>query len=153
MTARRSFDPLPRPMWGLLRGVFDSLLLEAAKDAGATIHQPVRCESAERVDGGWRCGCVISPTIESISILAATSSSPMGNRPWANLRRRRRVISGSRRISTDVDGPRDTIELFATSGSYGGLAASKADGGTRRSACRRNSSSGPAATSGVCSTT
>lgn len=36
---------LPRPMWGLSRHALDGMLLDAARRAGATIRQPVRCES------------------------------------------------------------------------------------------------------------
>src|SRR3954470_11060107 len=35
---------LARPMWGLSRSMLDTLLLDAARDAGAVIHQPARCE-------------------------------------------------------------------------------------------------------------
>src|SRR6185437_6523364 len=34
---------LPLPMWGLSRFALDAALLEAARQAGAEIHQPARC--------------------------------------------------------------------------------------------------------------
>src|SRR4051812_32516907 len=38
-----TFD-LPRPMWGLTRVAMDTTLLDAAREAGATVLQPARCE-------------------------------------------------------------------------------------------------------------
>src|SRR5690349_6142633 len=35
---------LPRAMWGLSRTVLDAALLDAAREAGATVLQPSRCE-------------------------------------------------------------------------------------------------------------
>jgi flavin-dependent dehydrogenase len=40
---------LPREMWGLSRRKMDLALLDAARDAGAEMAQPARCES---IDGG-----------------------------------------------------------------------------------------------------
>src|SRR5438067_13652476 len=35
---------LPQPMWGVSRAGMDNLLLQGARNAGATILQPARCE-------------------------------------------------------------------------------------------------------------
>ncbi|CAA9401358.1 MAG: hypothetical protein AVDCRST_MAG64-1731 [uncultured Phycisphaerae bacterium] len=47
---------LPRPMWGLTRRSLDTLLLDAARDAGAVVRQPVRCESVITADGDESVG-------------------------------------------------------------------------------------------------
>jgi flavin-dependent dehydrogenase len=48
MDGREATLDLPREMWGLSRAVLDPALLDAARDAGAKILQPYRCE---RIDG------------------------------------------------------------------------------------------------------
>src|SRR3954471_7539884 len=35
--------PLPRPMWGISRASLDTLLLDAAREAGVKVLQPARC--------------------------------------------------------------------------------------------------------------
>jgi flavin-dependent dehydrogenase len=41
---------LPEPMWGISRHALDGMLLDAARGAGAVVHQPVRCESVTTTD-------------------------------------------------------------------------------------------------------
>src|SRR5687767_7028875 len=44
---------LPAPMWGLSRHALDGMLLDAAREAGAVVCQPVRCESVTTEDADW----------------------------------------------------------------------------------------------------
>src|SRR5688572_10657499 len=46
-SGRALFVQLPRPMWGISRYALDGLLLDAAREAGATVRQPVRCDVIE----------------------------------------------------------------------------------------------------------
>ena len=113
--------PLPQPMWGLSRRVLDDLLLQAARDSGATVWQPARCEavapgpvvrvrdlSSNRVD--------VSRPHWAIVADGKAAFSPPGRPP---------APTGDFGIKTyfaNVAGPRDRIELFGTGGQYGGLA-------------------------------
>jgi flavin-dependent dehydrogenase len=113
---------LPAPMWGLSRGALDQWLLDVARDAGALVRQPARCERLETADG--LCVDVRDVTTNSVEILypshvlladgkasfAADAPTPTGD-------------FGIKAHFENVEGPRDTIELFGVRGSYGGLAA------------------------------
>src|SRR5439155_21856748 len=55
--------PLPRPMWGVSRHAMDTALLDAARDAGARILQPARCES---VNGSLAVRDLVSNTIQHL---------------------------------------------------------------------------------------
>ena len=125
---RRSLNvELPRPMWGLSRRALDGLLLAAARDAGATIRQPVRCERLEAAPAGGsrlRMRDLTTNAVETACpghvILADGKAAFADDAP---------APSGDFGIKThfaDVDGPRDRIELFGVRGSYGGLAAIEA---------------------------
>lgn len=41
---------LPEPMWGISRHALDGVLLDTARNAGAVVRQPVRCESVTRTE-------------------------------------------------------------------------------------------------------
>jgi flavin-dependent dehydrogenase len=104
---------LPHPMWGLSRSVLDNHLLTMAKAAGATVLQPARCE------GQYPAVLIrdlIDNHIDSLDakvVLRADGKSPSGQATRD---------FGIKAHFVDVDGPRDAIELFAVTGSYGGLA-------------------------------
>ena len=113
---------LPRPMWGLSRHRLDGFLLETARQCGATLLQPARCEG---IEGGAK------PTIRIRMLDSNRLVMQMPNRvivadgkgallrpppPHGN-------DFGIKAHFEDVDGPRDTIELFGCDGLYGGLAA------------------------------
>jgi flavin-dependent dehydrogenase len=113
-------------MWGLSRRALDHWLLDAARDAGAAVRQPARCEQIETADGlsvGVRD--VTTNSIETLypsCVLLADGKAcfaPDAPAPTGDF--------GIKAHFENVDGPRDTIELFGVRGSYGGLAA--AEGG------------------------
>ena len=120
----RSFTArLPRPMWGLSRSAFDTLLLDAACAAGAVIRQPARCEAvgAARAPTEVRIRDLVTNRIDTLRpafVLAAGGRPAPSQRPPAAT-----GDLGLKAHFANVDGPRDTIELFATRGRYGGLAA------------------------------
>ena len=113
---------LPRPMWGISRRALDAHLLEAARQAGVIIRQPVRCEAIEaglptalRVRDSSRNVLEICWTDHALladgkGSLTLTRPSPTGD-------------FGIKAHFERIDGPRDTIELFGCDGVYGGLAA------------------------------
>ena len=110
---------LPFPMWGLSRDALDALLLDQARSAGAKVRQPVRCE---QLNGRTiRLRDLVTNEVEILSpshILLADGKAAFANDPPAP--------TGDFGIKThfeNVDGPRDTSELFGVAGSYGGLAA------------------------------
>lgn len=106
---------LPNPMWGLSRLSLDLLLLDAALSAGARLLQPYRCES-------------LTPTLRNLLTNEITSVST----DWTLLADGRGSLLpvrppatgdlGIKAHFTDVDSPRDAIELFALPGHYLGLA-------------------------------
>jgi 2-polyprenyl-6-methoxyphenol hydroxylase-like FAD-dependent oxidoreductase len=116
-------SPLPELMWGLSRERFDAMLLDEATRAGAALRQPARAES---VRGGrpptvrvrdlatnevreLRPGVVVVADGKGI-VADLPAPDPSGD-------------FGIKAHFTGVDGPADAIELFSTSGRYGGLAA------------------------------
>lgn len=113
---------LPRPMWGVSRAALDSLLLDEARRAGATVWQPARCESVDWTDGP----AVRVRDLQSNAIANFRPSHVIvadGKGALAGAARRATGDFGIKAHFTDVDGPRDTIELFGCDGLYGGLAA------------------------------
>jgi flavin-dependent dehydrogenase len=113
---------LPRPMWGLSRGTFDALLLGEAARRGVRVLQPAR---AERIEGGAR------PTVR---VRDLTTNEVCDARPELVLAAEGKGlvagmtspaatgVFGIKTHFAGVDGPADAIELFSTSGRYGGLA-------------------------------
>src|SRR5688572_28554011 len=55
---------LPRPVWGVSRLRFDSFLLDAARDAGAAVLQPARCERID--DDSVRIRMLASNAIDTL---------------------------------------------------------------------------------------
>ena len=114
---RELICPLPRPMWGLSRRAMDTELLNAAKDAGATVLQPARCES-------------ITPqlTVRHLQTNQIESLNPT----WMILADGKGALLPHRRPATcdlgikahfeSVDAPHDAVELFGVPGHYVGLA-------------------------------
>jgi flavin-dependent dehydrogenase len=124
--------PLPRASVGISRKQMDCLLLNAAKRAGATVHQPARCEGVDELDSNnseWL------PRLRWRDL--RTNERHTSNADWiviadgkgALLPRQTRSTRdlGIKTHFTGVNGPRDAIELFAGRGNYGGLAAIEAD--------------------------
>lgn len=116
-----AFD-LPGEMWGIPRRTMDACLLDAARDAGATIRQPWRCE---QVIGGV-CPIVRARDLETnvlqeffphIVIVADGKGMFGDNRPAAT------GDFGLKAHFEQVDAPRDTIMLLGVRGHYTGLAA------------------------------
>ena len=114
--------PLPRPMWGVPRARFDSLLLAAARDAGARVLQPARCE---RVNGAVTVRSLESNRLETLRADVVLVADGKG----ALLPPRRTPTRdfGIKAHFSNVNGPRDAIELFGVRGCYGGLAAVAGD--------------------------
>lgn len=114
--------PLPRPMWGISRAAFDSFLIGAASEAGATVLQPARCEAI--LSGApvrlriRRTGCSESETMLVEQAIVADGKGALGGAPPV-----RTDDFGIKAHFENVDGPRDVIELFGCDGLYGGLAA------------------------------
>jgi flavin-dependent dehydrogenase len=114
--------PLPRPMWGISRSTFDLFLFDAARQAGAKILQPARCE---RIDPGSsptvRLRMLESNKLVSIEsdwvLLADGKPGLMGATPPHAL------DFGIKAHFEHVDGPRNAIELFGCDDLYGGVAA------------------------------
>jgi flavin-dependent dehydrogenase len=114
---RELLCPLPRPMWGLSRRAMDTELVNAAKDAGARVLQPARCESitphltvrhlqTNQVE-------LLNPTW---TIIADGKGALLPHRPAAT-----RDL-GIKAHFESVDGPHDAVELFGVRGHYVGLA-------------------------------
>ncbi len=117
---------LPKAMWGLSRHALDPLILESAREAGAKIIQPARCEGME------------FGTSPAVMVRDLASNEVMRLRPdWILLADGkgarmpdRPALTGDLGIKahfTEVDGPRDAIELFGVTGHYVGVAPIEAD--------------------------
>jgi 2-polyprenyl-6-methoxyphenol hydroxylase-like FAD-dependent oxidoreductase len=122
-------------MLGISRRVLDAHLLEAARSAGATLLQPVRCEKL-----GSPCDCEnhehvgrvalrfrnlrtneVTDEAASLVLLADGKSALMEDSPSP---------SGDFGIKSHwmgLSSPRDAIELFACAGCYGGFAPIEGD--------------------------
>jgi flavin-dependent dehydrogenase len=110
---------LPAPMWGLSRNALDTFLLDRAREAGAVILQPVRCEHLNGRTLQFRDLVTNQIVVSSPShILLADGKAAFASDPPAST-----DDFGIKTHFANVDGPRDTIELFGVAGSYGGLAA------------------------------
>jgi flavin-dependent dehydrogenase len=109
---------LPREMWGLSRHSMDLALLDAARDAGARIVQPARCES---IDNGRLTirgleDNRIERTHPTWLLLADGKGALLPARP------RPTTDFGVKAHFANVAGPRNAVELFGVSGHYVGLA-------------------------------
>jgi flavin-dependent dehydrogenase len=114
--------PLPRPMLGISRAVFDEFLLDEARRAGARILQPFRCEGLDSTEPGVRLRVrdLQRNTVESHEpahvIVADGKSALPGPAPDHT------GDFGIKSHWMGISGPRDAIELFGCRGCYGGLA-------------------------------
>ncbi|HET6250284.1 MAG TPA: FAD-dependent monooxygenase [Tepidisphaeraceae bacterium] len=113
---------LPRRMVGISRHVLDALLLDTARQAGARVMQPARCEAVFP-------GAVPSLRVRDLKtneshtfgaalLLLADGKSALPDAPPG--------ATGDIGVKShwiNVDGPRDAIELFGCAGCYGGLAS------------------------------
>jgi flavin-dependent dehydrogenase len=106
-------SPEPHPLMnaepGLTvdRGVFDQLLLDRARAAGATVLQPATARPASAVDGGW-----------ILPVLTADGARTIRARFIADASGRRRVLGGRRR--------RTSARTLALHASWRGLSESGA---------------------------
>lgn len=114
---------LSKPMLGLTRARLDGWLTDTARAAGAQLVQPARCESIDaspdRVTANVRnLKCNQVETLEAdVAIIA-------DGKPAARLDSQRPAADfGIKAHFANVSGPRNTIELYACAGRYGGLAA------------------------------
>jgi len=117
---------LDQSMWGVSRAALDSLLLDHARDAGAIVHQPARCEQVTpRLKPIVRWRSLIDNREHETRcdwVLVADGKGALPSHAPA--------ASGDFAIKAHfmgVDGPRDAIELFGVTGHYGGLAAIERD--------------------------
>lgn len=108
--------PLPRPMWGLSRGVLDTTLLESARAAGSRVVQPARVESLFPLSVRSLEDNRIESLESSWVILADGKGAllPLRPPPTTDL--------GVKAHFEHVTGPRDAVELFGVHGHYVGLA-------------------------------
>lgn len=108
---------LPRAMWGVSRRAMDLGLLNAAREAGARILQPARCES---IKGRLRVRHLGENRVEVLHpswiLLADGKGALLPERPRAT------TDFGIKTHFESVDGPRDAVELFGVRGHYVGLA-------------------------------
>jgi flavin-dependent dehydrogenase len=108
---------LPRAMWGVSRRAMDFELLNAAREAGARIIQPARCESLDR---GLRVRELTENRVETLHppwiLLADGKGALLPERPRAT------ADFGVKAHFESVEGPGDAVELFGVRGHYVGLA-------------------------------
>jgi flavin-dependent dehydrogenase len=108
---------LPRMMWGISRRSMDLELLEAAKEAGARVLQPARCES---IEGGVRVRHLGENRVETFHpswvLLADGKGALLPKRPAAT------SDFGVKAHFEKVNAPTDAVELFGVRGHYVGLA-------------------------------
>jgi 2-polyprenyl-6-methoxyphenol hydroxylase-like FAD-dependent oxidoreductase len=95
----------------------DATLLDAARDAGARILQPARCES---VNGSLTVRDLVANAVEHLrptwTLLADGKGALLPARPSPT------SDFGLKAHFRDVTGPRDAVELFGVDGHYVGLA-------------------------------
>jgi 2-polyprenyl-6-methoxyphenol hydroxylase-like FAD-dependent oxidoreductase len=109
-------------MLGLSRGRFDDILLNAGKEAGVAVHQPARCQSIRRETDQWE---LLIRDLAANRVFTLTASHVLLADGKGALLPSRAPATGDFGIKahfTNVAIGRDAIELFATSGRYGGVA-------------------------------
>jgi flavin-dependent dehydrogenase len=117
---------LPRPMMGVSRQLLDGFLLDAACRAGAIVRHRVRCEGVQPTAGPEvRVRDLVTNQVETLSaahvILADGKGSLLGRTPPPT------GDFGIKSHFTNIDGPRDAIEMFGCADCYGGIAAIEND--------------------------
>jgi flavin-dependent dehydrogenase len=110
-------------MWGVSRTRLDNALLSDARDAGATVWQPARCEKLELVPSPTlHVRDLASNTVSTISpkyvLLADGKAGLLARRPAPT----RDLGLKAHFADVNRDGPRDAVELFGVDGHYGGVA-------------------------------
>ncbi len=114
---------LPRPMLGISRSVLDAFLLDEARDAGAHVVQPARCESLQSTDSGVTAvvRSLADQSLQTINADVALVADGKGKLlPDAPPPTR---DFGIKAHFTGIDAPPNAIELFGVVGHYGGLSA------------------------------
>lgn len=113
---------LPSPMWGISRCAMDERLLHLAKEAGASLFQPARCE---RIDAGEDRPIVTIRDLQTNQISGVEVDCVLVADGKAGL------MPGSITPTDDfglkahfagIDAPHDAIELFGVHNHYGGIA-------------------------------
>ena len=120
-----TFD-LPREMWGVPRDVLDDRLLEAARHAGAVIHDLHRCE---QVDGGL-CPVVRARDLRTNGIRTFAPHFVLladGKAALSEPRPQHTRDFGLKAHFTGVAAPPDAILLLGLRGHYVGVARVGAD--------------------------
>ena len=113
-------------MCGLSRFAMDTLLLDAAKEAGVRVMQPSRCEKlAPGNPPHAMIRDLMSNRVQSLYPAVVLLADGKG----ALLPRRAAPTSdfGIKAHFATVDGPRDTIQLFSVDGHYGGVSPIEAN--------------------------
>ncbi len=121
--------PLARRSWGITRRAMDGILLDAARDAGAAVLQPARAERVDAAPANRRPRVAVRrgsgvEELEADAVLIADGKGGL----WPTGKPAATGDLGIKTHFSEVDGPRDAIELFAVGppasrGHYGGLAA------------------------------
>jgi 2-polyprenyl-6-methoxyphenol hydroxylase-like FAD-dependent oxidoreductase len=118
-TGERGELKLPAPMIGISRARLDARLLDAAIEAGASVHQPARCDAVHEDGTVHVCahnGAQPS-VIKADFVLVADGKG--------RLLRPNHALTGDFGIKAHFSGvaaPRDAIQLFGVRESYGGIA-------------------------------
>lgn len=112
---------LPRAMWGISRAVMDSVLLDAARAAGAEVRMPARCERIElghtpRMRIREITTNEVTSVVANCVVLADGKSALMPPRP------RSTGDLGIKAHFIDVQAEANAIALFGVDGHYGGVA-------------------------------
>ena len=114
--------PLPKPMLGLSRAVLDEYLLDAAKNAGATVLQPARVERVDATESGADVAfrCLVSNRVTQFAadyVLAADGRAAFSSpRPVAT------SDLGVKAHFENVAADPSEITLYGGLGCYGGVA-------------------------------
>jgi flavin-dependent dehydrogenase len=115
---RETSTTLSREMWGISRPVLDSALLDSARDAGVTVHQPARVE-------GVRRRIVFLRDLESNEIRKIRCRQIVlsdGKAAFGAERPNRSSDLGMQAHFQAVDDDPESISLFSLPGHYCGLA-------------------------------
>jgi len=107
---------LPRPMWGLSRCAMDACLLEAARESGARLLQPARCE---KIVPGRSPGLIVRDLASNaIQSLAASRLLICDGKGLTSSS----AELGIKAHFVHVDGEAGAISLFGVAGHYVGVA-------------------------------
>jgi 2-polyprenyl-6-methoxyphenol hydroxylase-like FAD-dependent oxidoreductase len=112
---------LPAPMWGLSRSAMDQCLLDFARQAGASILQPARCEKL--IPGDTPIAHIRDLQDNSVQPLAISRVLLCDGKGSSS----QTLDLGIKAHFIDVNAPRDAIVLFGLSGHYIGIAPIEAN--------------------------